>query len=98
MKLIILHLSDMHFSKKNSYQPVNIDAIVAALQQSVFEVQHIIILVSGDLAYSGKKSECFQVLHFFNSIKAAIKSRYGILDIKICIVPGNHDMNFAVIQ
>ena len=56
MKLIILHLSDMHFSKKNSYQPVNIDAIVAALQQSVFEVQHIIILVSGDLAYSGKKS------------------------------------------
>ena len=26
MKLIILHLSDMHFSKKNSYQPVNIDA------------------------------------------------------------------------
>ena len=57
-----------------------------------------LILVSGDLAYSGKKSECFQVLHFFNSIKAAIKSRYGILDIKICIVPGNHDMNFAVIQ
>ena len=39
-----------------------------------------LILVSGDLAYSGKKSECFQVLHFFNSIKAAIKSRYGILD------------------
>ena len=94
MKLIILHLSDMHFSKKNSYQPVNIDAIVAALQQSVFEVQHIIILVSGDLAYSGKKSECFQVLHFFNSIKAAIKSRYGILDIKICVVPGNHDIDY----
>ena len=43
MKLIILHLSDMHFSKKNSYQPVNIDAIVAALQQSVFEVQHTFI-------------------------------------------------------
>ncbi len=80
MKLLILHLSDMHFSKKKSYQPVNIDAIVAALQQSLFEVQHIIILVSGDLAYSGKKSECFQVLHFFNSIKSAIKSRYGILD------------------
>lgn len=94
MKLIILHLSDMHFSKKNSYQPVNIDAIVAALQQSVFEVQHIIILVSGDLAYSGKKSECFQVLHFFNFIKAAIKSRYGILDIKICVVPGNHDIDY----
>ena len=74
MKLIILHLSDMHFSKKNSYQPVNIDAIVAALQQSVFEVQHIIILVSGDLAYSGKKSEWLQRL--LRKSNRAIHLRY----------------------
>ena len=35
-----------------------------------------------------------EILHFFNSIKAAIKSRYGILDIKICVVPGNHDIDY----
>ena len=41
MELMILHLSDMHFGKKNNYELKNINAITKALQQSIKGINHI---------------------------------------------------------
>lgn len=95
MKILILHLSDMHFSKKNSFNDNNITSIISALQQHVRDVEHVIILVSGDLAFSGKKGECIQASCFLNRIKDSITQRYGIHDVVINVVPGNHDIDYT---
>ena len=94
MNLLILHLSDMHFAKKNNFTRDNISAIVSALQESMSDTDHVLIIVSGDLAYSGQKDECMQVVSFFHDIKGAISNRYHCSDIRIMIVPGNHDVDY----
>lgn len=94
MNLLILHLSDMHFGKKNNYTNDNINAIVGALQQSMNDISHVLIIISGDLAFSGLKAECRQVWFFLHALKAAIVLRYQIRDIQIAMVPGNHDIDY----
>lgn len=94
MKLLILHLSDMHFQSHDNFREENIKAIVGTLQQSAAGIQHIIIIVSGDCAFSGKKDESIQVAKFFESLKNAISKRYKIQDIQFAIVPGNHDVDY----
>ena len=94
MKLLILHLSDMHFQINDNYKYENIEAIVGTIQQSVADIQHMLIVFSGDCASSGKKRECIQVAYFFNKLKKAISNRYKIQDIRFAIVPGNHDVDY----
>ena len=94
MKILVLHLSDMHFGSTNNYQNSNVYGIVNALQQSIFEINKILILISGDLAHSGKREEYNQTTRFLNSLKGAIAERYSISDIQVLIVPGNHDIDY----
>ncbi len=94
MKLLILHLSDMHFKKYGNFKNENIKAIIGTLQQSVADIQHVLIIVSGDCAFSGKKSENIQAASFFYALKTAIFKRYKIQDIRFAIVPGNHDVDY----
>lgn len=94
MNILILHLSDMHFGNKKNYSKENIVAIVSALQQSMARIDHVLIIVSGDLSYSGKKAECIYVDRFLNSLKNAITKRYKVQDIRFAVVPGNHDIDY----
>lgn len=96
MKLLILHLSDMHFRKANAYSGKNVEAIVSALQQSVKGIRDILIIFSGDLAFQGFKNEYEQVDNFIKALKSSINDRYHITDIKVVLVPGNHDVNYKV--
>lgn len=94
MNLLILHLSDMHFGKKNNYTQDNINAIVNSLHESMRGIDHILVIVSGDLAFSGQKGECMQVGRFLHALKAAITQRYHTSDIRVAMVPGNHDVDY----
>ena len=46
MNLLILHLSDMHFGKKNNFTQDNISAIVNALHESMRGIDHVLVIVS----------------------------------------------------
>ena len=84
----------MHFQINDNYKYENIEAIVGTIQQSVADIQHMLIVFSGDCASSGKKRECIKVAYFFNKLKKAISNRYKIQDIRFAIVPGNHDVDY----
>ena len=96
MKLLIVHLSDMHFGDNKNYSKENIIGIVNALNASVTNVQHILIIVSGDLTYSGKQQQCKKVARFFQDLKQGIINRYKIQDIRFVMVPGNHDVDYNI--
>ena len=94
MNLLILHLSDMHFTEDGNYDNDKVTSIVAAMNSYTQNIDHVLFIVSGDLAFSGKKKECIRVSRFFHSLKANILKRYNIQDTKFVMVPGNHDVDY----
>ena len=98
MKLIFLHLSDMHFKNKNSYSKDNVDNIVTSLRQHCIGSAGLIIILSGDLTHSGYYFETKEVECFINDLRDKILQKYHFEDISILAVPGNHDMNLKVGQ
>jgi predicted phosphodiesterase len=96
MNLAFLHLSDLHIKDSDS------DLIkLAPLVSRAFLAHHndassFIVLVSGDIAYSGNKEEYDIARTFFTSLLNLISSDTPKIDPKIVIVPGNHDCNFKL--
>lgn len=96
MKVLFLHLSDIHFTDTGSYSDNNIKSIVAAMQPSIRDVKSIVIVVSGDIANSGTRLQYSQAEEFFNKLMSTIQKRYGIGEVELLVVPGNHDVNYNI--
>lgn len=96
MKVFILHLSDMHFDKLGGYKDENVKKIVNAFQNQTKFIEHLFIIISGDLAYSGKGIEYKHVEKFIDALKLKIKEKIKINNIDLIIVPGNHDLDYTV--
>ena len=92
MKILILHLSDIHFEKNSDISNENINAIVNAIK-TTSDFASVIIIVSGDIAFSGKVSQYNIAYRFFKSLRDKIRRKFDIGQIEFCIVPGNHDVN-----
>ncbi len=93
MKIGIVHFTDIHFTTKT-----NIDyrqgSCINALKNDFYGVKAIYFIISGDIAYSGKKEEYELAKKFFNLIRQFLQKDYPDVKIKFIIVPGNHDCNF----
>lgn len=95
MNIMILHLSDMHFNSNNNFSSSNISAITNALREHIEGIDNILIIISGDLPFSGKCEEYKQVCLFLNKLGEDIVSRYGEgINVKFSMVPGNHDVDY----
>ena len=91
-KISWLHLSDFHFrAAGDSFsQRVSSDAILRDIPSRLsadFPVQFIV--VTGDIAFSGQASEYEAASQFFGSLVAKL----GIGLDRLCIAPGNHDVD-----
>jgi hypothetical protein len=93
MTAVLLHLSDIHI--KSSSDPIVARAknISASMFNVLPSATRVLILVSGDIAFSGKKVEYDAAKQFFNTIKTAILEEASI-PVSFVIAPGNHDCNF----
>ncbi|HVT18944.1 MAG TPA: metallophosphoesterase [Thermoanaerobaculia bacterium] len=98
--LLLLHLSDLHFgphSRFVSESPERLGesfhrALVAA-QDKIGLADHRIelVLVTGDVAEAGKRSEFENARRFL----AALAGGLGLVAGRFVFVPGNHDINWA---
>ena len=77
-------------------QKTILNGIVSSMNTSMSDVQHILIIVSGDLTFSGKKEQSNKVDRFFRDLKQGILNRYRINDIRYVMVPGNHDVDYDI--
>lgn len=64
MKLLILHLSDIHFEKNGDVSGKNTEGIIRALK-TIDTFSYVIVVISGDIAYSGKVSQYNTAYKFF---------------------------------
>jgi len=95
MKILLVHLSDMHFKSDNNSILLRKKKIVEAVQNLAAEANEIFIAFSGDIAFSGKQNEYENAIVFTDYIKDYLKD-YCHKTIHIVIIPGNHDCNHEI--
>lgn len=85
-----LHISDIHMRPRDAWSQ---DVVLRAMCQDVelhrADLAIDFVLISGDLAYSGKPEEYALVSQFFNALAAAAH----IQTERIFCIPGNHDID-----
>jgi len=96
MRLAFVHLSDIHFGQERNGQIVVNDDVKRCLIEDCRRVlldrkpEEIgAVIVTGDIAYSGKKHEYEAAGQWLDSLTSAI----GCKRSAVRIVPGNHDIN-----
>lgn len=94
MKAVVVHLSDIHIKAKddkvlNRYS--HISDIVNTYQNSS---ACCFIVVSGDIAFSGRREEYDLAREFIQEIVKALEPNYGG-GVHVIVAPGNHDCNFS---
>ena len=91
-KISWLHLSDFHFRATGDgfSQTVSCDELLGDIPSRLLDEYPLqFVLVTGDIAFSGQVSEYELASTFF----VDLASKIGLNLDRICIVPGNHDVD-----
>lgn len=97
LSISIIHLTDIHFNcVKEKNDLINKQEQLCTACGSVLSYNdNAIIVISGDIAYSGKEIEYVFALDLIEAIKTKIKNITGN-NAEVVLVPGNHDCDFDV--
>ena len=101
MRVLLIHLSDIHFSGSASSLLDRVPSIVNAVKNLDYSVESVIIAVTGDVAKSGAEEEYFSALSFFGELQSQLRAQLGsgvteaAATPHLVIVPGNHDCDFS---
>lgn len=93
-KLVLVHLSDIHFTRSSGSVHDVDHAVRAELLRDVGALTKRLgaangVLVTGDIAFSGKKDEYQHAAEWLRKICDAV----GCEEQKVAVVPGNHDVD-----
>jgi len=91
-KLCVVHISDIHLHGPNDKAIEYLDHLPASIEGDLKSAQHLIIIVSGDIAFSGKENEYHAALSALKKMESNL-SKDG-LKINWILTPGNHDGKF----
>lgn len=97
MKVLFLHLSDMHFVSDSSYTKKDCEEIANAVAAKIIcPISMIFLVLSGDIAFSGGAEEYNEAEKFVGELQASILGKVKIdkEKIKVLLVPGNHDRQY----
>ncbi len=104
MILRYLHLSDLHFTAKvpgqdwsaSSFdQEVVSKSLIEAVRKQATDSKSLdFLIITGDIAFSGKQEEYEEAKAFCQALLAAA----GLFPQHLFLVPGNHDMDRKKIQ
>jgi len=94
MRLAIVHLSDIHLSTEDKDFLARAQDISRAAGADTTKIDCAVVVVSGDIAKSGKRSEYEMVLDFFTELSSGLQKSMGVGEVQFVVVPGNHDCDF----
>lgn len=96
MTVSVIHISDIHI--KSNYGDNHIlkkqDKIFESVRNLLTDSNTIVIAVTGDIAFSGKKVEYDFAKDFFKGLVKKIND-YTTVETNIVFIPGNHDCDFS---
>lgn len=91
MRLLILQLSDMHFRISGNPIEQRFEELMAAVLSIAPKPDSCLLLLTGDIAFSGVPEEFIQAESFLRSVKTRLVDSFGSTNVRIEIIPGNHD-------
>jgi hypothetical protein len=91
VRLTLLHLSDIHLRGGTNPISSRVKALAAAVFSQAPNPDAILILVSGDIAFSGKHEEYEQAKALFSELDRIIREQSKDIELAFASVPGNHD-------
>lgn len=95
MKIVILHLSDIHFKVIKNPIADAYHKIGNAVRSIDSDVTAIKIIVTGDIANTGNSLEYAEAKKFFMSLESHLKDVNNYSMVSWVFVPGNHDCDFS---
>ena len=95
MSLSLIHFSDIHIESKDDIIFSRLDKIKSACKSVLPNDGDILIVVSGDIANSGKCQQYELAKKFFDDIKDYFHSILNS-NVHFAFSPGNHDCDFSV--
>ena len=96
MKIAFVHLSDMHIQSVHDFIIPKCDKLISACKTITNDCDKVVIIVSGDIAGSGKPSEYDVAYTYLKRIEEGLKrENHSLGEIVFIITPGNHDCLFA---
>ena len=99
MKILILHLSDLHIQERNTLDRDKVNCILDTLNSYNGKINHCCVVISGDIAFSGLQSQYDIIKGQIGYLRGKICERLGIDEyIRLFMVPGNHDIDYNKIE
>lgn len=95
MTAVIIHLSDIHIGDQRQKILEQASNIACCAYKELPNASAAFIVVSGDIAQSGKAEEYLRAKEFLLAIKEAIETEKNI-PVNFVLVPGNHDCDFEL--
>ncbi|MBU0631470.1 metallophosphoesterase, partial [bacterium] len=95
MGISILQLSDLHFTQANNSILKKIEKVVDAIKNEIEDSTYLFLVFSGDIAFSGNKSEYEIAERFIYDLKDKISAYVKDIRIELIFTPGNHDCDFS---
>ena len=93
MVIGIIHLTDLHIGKLNTPTDGRINAIISAMQGDFKDCNSLYIVISGDIVNKG--DGFFEAKTFLSKLTKGLVRFSENNNIKLIMVPGNHDCNFS---
>ena len=95
MKILFLHLSDLHVKDRSAINTTHIKKMCQALNV-LGESDEVVFIISGDCASSGEKNQYTIVWKLIGNIIRDFREATNFSKkINVIVVPGNHDMDFS---
>lgn len=95
MKTAIIHFSDIHFKANNNSIEEKKSKIYDAIKNEILNSDQVFMVLSGDIAFSGRDEEYQQAMELFEGLKNKLHS-YTKNTINCLLIPGNHDCDYNV--
>lgn len=93
--VIFVHLTDLHVKNADSPGMARASALARAIG-ALYEVEtHLVIIMSGDIAYHGSKGQYEEVNNFLTRLRSELAAwKWSSIAVLAC--PGNHDNDYAL--
>ena len=94
MKTMLLQLSDIHLENKSNPIEKKVKKLVDAIRNLEVGLECVVLIFSGDIAWSGLPEEYERAKALLQAIKSAIQNELGVNIVHVLTIPGNHDCSF----
>lgn len=95
MTIVVLHLSDIHIRSARDPILEKGGKIAACIYSELNTASAVFVVVSGDIAYSGKSEQYKAATDFFISLRNSLLDEKNI-PVHFVFAPGNHDCDFSL--